>query len=128
MPTTSPQFDKMIEVLKDGIWRDREWVINEIGKAIPPGVAIRRAELLRVQGVRQRKKQGLKVTAEHERKIARSNDYLARAGRRNLALTALQSVRIETREHGDVVQVRLLPPKPHHRTAARLAREAASAN
>ncbi|WP_460630121.1 hypothetical protein [Intrasporangium mesophilum] len=75
----------MCDLLEGRGWVQREWLIREAGKVIPPGQAIRQAERDRRKAAgRDRPK------PPSERAIARSEDRLIQAGRRTLVVARLR--------------------------------------
>lgn len=105
--TLTPQLERAYELLSDGEWHDREKILFEISKRIPPGVAMRHAELVRQTSG--------KTPAPPERVKKRSTEFLIASGKRSLARSALRGSRIEHRRDDDgKVWVRdtQAPPKP----------------
>lgn len=47
-PSASPPLVRAVMICKDGQWHDFEEVVREVGKVIPPGKAMRRAERNRI--------------------------------------------------------------------------------
>ena len=95
---TTPHWDKALEILADGQWHDRELLYVEMAKLVPPGRAIRHAELIR------RTSQSGKAPAV--RKQPRSTDFLITSGKRSIVRMALRGARLEFRTHDGRVQVR----------------------
>lgn len=114
----TPHLRRASELLSDGEWHDREEIMREMGKVIPPGIAIRFQEQVRAGRRTQRLKNNLPVVSESpERIVPRENNTLITMGRRGLALKALHAARrVETKrlENGKAV-VRLRPALPYIR-------------
>lgn len=114
----TPHLRVAFELMADGEWHDRDAVVMEMGKAIPPGQAVRFVEQQRLLKREQAKKMGLKVKETDKRVKDRSSWFLVTSGRRAIAMKALASARRvekERRENGKVF-IRLRPPMPdrHH--------------
>lgn len=108
----TPHMLRAVELLSDGQEMDRDEVILEMGKAIPPGVAIRYQDKVRLQRRQQHLKNGKPTLRETpERIIEREKNTLILMGRRAMALKALHTARrIQQRKGVDGrMYVRLRP-------------------
>lgn len=103
-PPASPVQLKLVEVLEDREWHDVEKVIREVGKIIPPGQAVRRAEVRRKGATKPNRE----VPAERKRPL--SEDRLIASGRRSYARDAFHGTRkyLEFKREDGVEWVRLL--------------------
>lgn len=108
----TPWMRHAADLLRDGEWREREWVMREMGKAIPPGVAVRFQEQVRLARRGQQLKNGRPtLRSTDERIVQRESTTLVTMGRRAIALKALHTARRveqEKREDGKIY-VRLRP-------------------
>lgn len=102
---TSPWFDRMMAVLSDGEWHDRNQLMVEMGKVIPPGQAMRRAEVVRAQHDATKRPD----RKARPRKMLRSDEALIIFGRRNITQVCLKNSagRLEQRTVDGLRQVRL---------------------
>lgn len=116
----SPWTAKAAELLADGEWRDREWLIRQLTPLVPPGMAMRQAEKARVNAS---SKPGR--TPPPERLVPRSVEFQVQTGRRAKIVNMLSAwKRIETKTEDGKVWIRLRDPHPNGRTAeARRQRE-----
>jgi hypothetical protein len=94
----SPQLARAYELLADGEWHEREQLVRELGKVIPPGVALRYNEARRRQDPNRRRARGQPTSATAERVVSRSTSFLVEAGRRRLAFLALRAFVQEERD------------------------------
>lgn len=78
----SPWTARANELLADGLWRDREWLIRQMMPLVPPGRALRETEKDRVR-----------QSGRGPRTRQRSEDYLIRAGQRSIVAMALGQTR-----------------------------------
>lgn len=102
---SSPLTMKVCELLDDREWHRVEEIIREVGKLVPPGQAIRRAELRRKN-----------TSRTPERKQPVSEDRLIKSGRRSFVRDSMGSARphVELKFDDEGVEwVRLLslPPR-----------------
>lgn len=112
----SPHMRRAVKYLADGEWHDRDLVIADMAKAIPPGPAVRYVETSRLRVRAARIKKGLPVKETDARRDKRSADFLVNSGRRGIALHALSIARrIEHEKRDGKTWVRLRPPKRHPR-------------
>lgn len=104
---------RVCELLDDHEWHDYESVVRELGKLIPPGVAIRRNELDRSQQSEGRPRH---MRTSEERQI--------QSGKRGITRDAMRSRYFERKSDGARVMVRLVRlPDSVARSRARQARE-----
>lgn len=75
------------EILADGEWHDREEVVQDAMRLVPPGVAFRRGEYYRVKALR--KQYGKEAAQERARQKGDDRDAIL-AGKRALVAEALQ--------------------------------------
>jgi hypothetical protein len=87
-PPATPTLLKAAELLKSGSWFDYETILREVGKAYPPGEAIRRNEQDRVGGRRS-------TEEEKPRKLPISDDRAIQAGRRAKARDTLSGTNFQ---------------------------------
>lgn len=105
-PPANPLVVKLCELCEDGDWHELEPILREIGKLVPPGKAIRRAESIR-QSV---------ANAPAERHQPKPPERLIQYGRRSWARDALGASRryFEQKEDADGtrwIRMRELPPR-----------------
>lgn len=101
-PPASPLVMKVCELLDDGEWHDVEWLIREVGKLVPPGQAIRRAELRRKQNARD---------APAERQRPYNEDRQIASGRRSFVRDAINSSREHFETDGQRIRMLSLPSR-----------------
>lgn len=53
MPKTSLAYDEAVRLLADGEWHDYAEVVRKVATAVPPAVAFRKAEAMRLARARQ---------------------------------------------------------------------------
>lgn len=53
MSRTSLAYDEAVKLLADGEWHDYAEVVRKVATSVPPGVAIRKAEAMRLARARQ---------------------------------------------------------------------------
>lgn len=108
----TPWMLRAVDFLADGEWHDRDLLLEDMAKAIPPGQAMRFQENVRKSRRNARLKKGLPVLrATDERVVDRSSWYLVSVGQRGMALKSLHTARrieMVKREDGKV-WVRLRP-------------------
>jgi hypothetical protein len=113
----SPWMQKFYDLLSDGLWRDREWVINQLIPLVPPGRAMRVNEK-----DRQRLLARGGTPSDQPRTKYRSTEYLVRSGARRAVVESLVQTRkykrVEWREDPDgrVWVRRLDVPDPYSDT------------
>lgn len=98
MAGETPHWERALELLADGEWHDRERLYAEMVKVVPPGRAVRHAEL-----IRQTSQSG---RAPKDRVKQRSTEFLVATGRRSIVRMALRGRRLEFRTVDGRVQVR----------------------
>lgn len=86
------------ELLADGEWHDLEWFLRELGKAIPPGQAVRIMEKARRASAAHR---GLE---QKPRAVERPTERMVESGRRRLSMEVLRPTR------GGLVEFEVNPP------------------
>lgn len=70
-----PWGEKLVEVLGDGEWHDREAIIGAVAAVVPPGVAYRRGEQARLQ---LRQADGARTRGEDTTSVATGAREVAR--------------------------------------------------
>lgn len=113
----APHMKRAAEILADGQWHNRDVVIEEMIKLIPPGQAIRHSEEVRLRKRQARIAAGLPVRDTPQRATDRSTTFLVRTGARSLAmrfLNASRRIEAERREDG-TTWVRMREPAKYSR-------------
>lgn len=128
-PPANPLMMRLFELIDDGEWHEVEPLLREVGKMIPPGQAIRRAEL-------RRRNSGHATPLERRRPVSEERQIVS--GQRSFARDTINSARthVEVKFDEDGVEhIRMLslPPRVrrdrararahHHFDAADLADE-----
>lgn len=81
------------DLLADGYWHSFDEVRREVGKSVPPGVALRRTEAMRSAQERYQRSHGEspRYAEAKGRVVARSLDYLLHVGRQRIGLDVLRN-------------------------------------
>lgn len=95
----SPWMVRCVELLGNGEWRERDWIVAEAAKRVPPGRAKRVAERLRAR-------QQLREVGEiRPRSRPKSDEFLIRVGARRVVYDSLiASTRLEHKKTEDGVR------------------------
>lgn len=99
----SPVLRAATELLEDGEPREFNSVVRELGRHVPPGVAIRKTEMVR---------RGQRKDAPDERVRQRDPERLIESGRRTIVRQALRAPFFEYSEHDGARFVRLVEVPP----------------
>jgi hypothetical protein len=119
--------ERMLELLADGEWHDREWLVDQVFHMVPPGVAYRKVENERISNLKVRKRKEL--SPEEYAKWESNPDNLERdphrghrsrnakimGGQRRVIMDRLQSSqRFERRTNPETgaTEVRRVPVHP----------------
>lgn len=86
---------RAVELLDDGQWHDYEAVRAQMMKLIPPGIAWRKAEQIRLAGERQRRREGAPEMANPRRT---TREIQVESGRKHMVSQMLENSRIYERD------------------------------